>query len=69
MELTKVSFNITPETKEALEAIKGATGMTTTEQIKRGVKLLKYVLDAQEAGKEFRLVEKDGSYRLLQIIL
>jgi hypothetical protein len=69
MTLTKVSFNIAPETKEALEAIKGATGLNSTAQIRKGISLLKYVLDAQNAGKEFRVYEKDGGYRVFQIIL
>ena len=69
MELTKLSFNVNAETKEALDAIKGATGMTTTEQIRKGIGLLKYILDAQTDGKEFRSYEKDGSYRVVKIIL
>jgi hypothetical protein len=69
MTLTKVSFNITPETKEAMGAIKGAAGLNSTDQIRKGISLLKYILDGQAAENEFRMYEKDGSYRVVKIIL
>jgi hypothetical protein len=69
MTLTKISLNITPDTKEALDAIRGATGMTTTEQFRKGIRLLQYILDAQKEGEQFRVYEKDGDYRVLEIIL
>ena len=56
-------------TKTTLDGVKAETGMSATEQVKRAVGLLRYILDAQNRGAEFRVYEKDKDFRVVEIIL
>lgn len=64
----RLNLNLPEETKATLEDIKQQTGMSSTDTIRRGVKLIDYILDGQRAGNQFRMYEKDGSYREVVIL-
>jgi hypothetical protein len=68
MTLTKISLNVTPEAKAALESVKQTNHFNATTQITKGIALLKYHLDAQNRGAEVRVYEKDGTYRVVEIM-
>lgn len=65
----RINLNVPDDTRQIIDRINMTTGFTITTQMCKGIALLEYVLDAQKAGKEFRVYEKDGSYRLLTILL
>jgi hypothetical protein len=65
----KLTMIVPDKTKATLDGIKKETEMSATEQVRRAVGLLRYILDAQNRGDEFRVYEKDGSYSRVEIIL
>lgn len=65
----KLTMIVPDKTKAMLDATKKETEMSATEQVRRAVGLLRYILDAQNRGAEFRVYEKDNSYRLVEIRL
>lgn len=65
----KLTIIVPDKTKAILDATKKETELSATEQVKRGVGLLRYILDAQNRGAEFRVYEKGVEPRVVEIIL
>ena len=64
----RINLNVPDDTRQALDRLNMTMGFTITTSMCKGVGLLEYVLDAQKAGKQLRVYEKDGSYREIVIL-
>lgn len=64
----RINLNVPDDTRQVLDRLNMTMGFSITTSVCKGIGLLEYVLDAQNQGKEFRVYEKDGSYRLLMIL-
>lgn len=69
MENKRVNLNLPTDVVDAIEERRLATGMNMTDQIRRSLKLFNYILDLQAEGKQFRVYNSDGSYRVVEILL
>lgn len=58
---------VSDKTRGVIEAIKTDTGMTATEQVRKGIDLLNYVINLQKEGNELQVHEKDGDYRQVTV--
>jgi hypothetical protein len=65
---TRLNLNVPDTTRQIIDRINMTEGFTITAQFVKGITLLECVLDAQKAGKEFRVYEKDGSYRVIEFL-
>ena len=63
----RINLNVPDNTRQALDRLTKSHGFTITTSICKGIGLLAYLIDAQQAGEEFRVYEKDGSYRVVEI--
>jgi hypothetical protein len=63
----KLTIMVNDNIKGILELVKDETGMSATEQIRKGVQFLNYLLELQKEGQEFRVYEKDGGYRQVTV--
>ena len=64
----KLTILVPDPTKETMDSIKKDWDLSYTDQIKRGLKLLRYILDAQKRGAEFTVTEKGKQPRAVEII-
>jgi hypothetical protein len=64
----RINLNVPDDTRQALDRLNMTMGFTITTSMCKGVGLLEHILDAQRAGKEVRIYEKDGSYSKVVIL-
>jgi hypothetical protein len=64
----KLTIIVPDPTKEIMDSVRKDWDLSFTDQTKRGVKLLQYILDAQKRGAEFVVTEKGKQPRVVEII-
>jgi hypothetical protein len=60
MDTRRLNLNIDPTTAQSLKDIRHATDLTFTAIVKRAMKLLDFLLDAEAKGLTLQLADKNG---------
>jgi hypothetical protein len=60
MDTRRLNLNIDPTTAQSLKDIRHATDLTFTAIVKRAMKLLDFLLDAEAKGLSLQIVDANG---------